>query len=205
LTGGTEYDGKSVMHYPAGNKMTSLRTDLFLTSEIGKSDWMTATDELEIRRMYGCEESGVTTTTPPPSSCGIPDDKGDGWCDDVNNNAGCNWDDGDCCPPNSIENPNWNGACSKCKCLDPNAGGSTTTPFTTTTKATTTPFTTTTKTTTTSSSTDGCGSPEYATDSWCDDGNNNDGCNWDDGACCGDNVDKEYCTLCECRDPNAGI
>ena len=76
---------------------------------------------------------GVTTTTAPPSSCGIPDDKGDGWCDDVNNNAGCNWDDGDCCPPNSIENPNWNGVCSKCKCLDPNAGGSTTTTKTTTT------------------------------------------------------------------------
>ena len=50
----------------------------------------------------------------------------------------------------------------------------------------------------------GCGSPQYANDRWCDDDNNNDGCNWDDGACCGDNVDKEYCTLCECRDPNAG-
>ena len=132
-------------------------------------------------------------TTPLPSSCGIPDDKGDGWCDDVNNNAGCNWDDGDCCPPNSIENPNWDWACSKCKCLDPNAGGSTTK---TTTK-------TTTKKTTTSSPTDGCGSPEYAIDSLCDDENNNAGCNWDDGACCGDNVIKLYCKLCECHDSNA--
>ena len=31
---------------------------------------------------------------------------------------------------------------------------------------------------------DGCGSPEYANDKWCDDENNNAGCNYDDGACC---------------------
>ena len=141
---------------------------------------------------------GVTTTTAPPSSCGIPDEKGDGWCDDANNNAGCNWDDGDCCPPNSIENPSWDGVCSECKCLDPNAGGSTST------KSTTKTTTTTTKKTTTSSSTDVCGSPEYANDRWCDDENNNAGCNWDNGACCGDNVDKLYCKLCECHDSNAG-
>ena len=30
----------------------------------------------------------------------------------------------------------------------------------------------------------GCGSPEYAKDKWCDDDNNNAGCNYDDGACC---------------------
>ena len=49
-----------------------------------------------------------------------------------------------------------------------------------------------------------CGLPEWATDESCDDENNNAGCNWDDGACCGNNVDKEYCTFCECRGPNAG-
>ena len=136
-------------------------------------------------------QGGVTITPAPTNSCGIPDDKGDGFCDDVNNNAGCNWDDGDCCPPNCIENPIWDMTYLKCKCLDPNAGGSTTTK-------------TTTKKTTTFASTDGCGSPQYANDRWCDDENNNIGCNWDDGACCGDNVDKEFCTLCECHDPNAG-
>ena len=30
----------------------------------------------------------------------------------------------------------------------------------------------------------GCGSPEWAFDDWCDDENNNSGCNYDDGACC---------------------
>ena len=30
----------------------------------------------------------------------------------------------------------------------------------------------------------GCGSPEYAKDKYCDDENNNAGCNYDDGACC---------------------
>ena len=58
--------------------------------------------------------------------------------------------------------------------------------------------------TTTTSSTIGCGSPWYAIDSFCDDDNNNVGCNWDNGACCGDNVDKKYCKLCECHDSNAG-
>ena len=30
----------------------------------------------------------------------------------------------------------------------------------------------------------GCGSPQWATDQWCDDENNNADCNWDGGACC---------------------
>merc|ERR1711971_825142 len=32
--------------------------------------------------------------------------------------------------------------------------------------------------------TDGCGSPQWANDQWCDDENNNADCNWDGGACC---------------------
>ena len=35
--------------------------------------------------------------SPSPSTCGSPHWQGDGYCDDDNNNAGCNWDDGDCC------------------------------------------------------------------------------------------------------------
>ena len=53
-------------------------------------------------------------------------------------------------------------------------------------------------------SSDGCGAPDYATDGDCDDENNNAACNFDDGACCGDNVSTEYCTDCECLDPNFG-
>ena len=33
------------------------------------------------------------------SECAVPSWEGDSLCDDVNNNEGCNWDGGDCCPP----------------------------------------------------------------------------------------------------------
>ena len=36
-------------------------------------------------------------------------------------------------------------------------------------------------------------------DGFCDDGNNNYECLWDGGDCCGDNVKKEYCKICECK------
>ena len=40
-----------------------------------------------------------------------------------------------------------------------------------------------------------------AEDSFCDDENNNAGCNWDGGYCCGDQVDTYFCTQCDCLDP----
>ena len=61
-----------------------------------------------------------------------------------------------------------------CKCLEIS-----TTPSIPTT---TTTLKTTTKTTTISASS--CGSPQWANDKWCDDENNNAGCNFDGGACC---------------------
>ena len=33
----------------------------------------------------------------PKKTCGAADYKGDGNCDDDNNNRGCAWDGGDCC------------------------------------------------------------------------------------------------------------
>ena len=27
------------------------------------------------------------------------------------------------------------------------------------------------------------------------------GCGWDGGDCCGDNVNTQYCSVCECLDP----
>merc|ERR1712223_967798 len=52
----------------------------------------------------------------------------------------------------------------------------------------------------------GCGSPQWATDEWCDDENNNAECNWDGGACCNNTGAgwDNYCSACECLDPNAG-
>lgn len=41
-------------------------------------------------------------------------------------------------------------------------------------------------------------------DGYCDDDNNNDGCDYDGGDCCGDNVNTQYCTACQCLDPNFG-
>ena len=35
------------------------------------------------------------------SVCAVPSWEGDSLCDDINNNEGCNWDGGDCCPPHS--------------------------------------------------------------------------------------------------------
>ena len=55
---------------------------------------------------------------------------------------------------------------------------------------------------------EGCGIPEYAEDEYCDDSNNNKGCNYDGGACCpGDDPmegQDKFCDACECLDPNAG-
>merc|ERR1719464_1841262 len=47
---------------------------------------------------------------------------------------------------------------------------------------------------------DGCGSPGWANDVWCDDENNNAACNWDGGDCCFNDYQgyDSYCTDCEC-------
>ena len=50
----------------------------------------------------------------------------------------------------------------------------------------------------------GCVYPDWKGDNFCDDENNNAGCDWDGGDCCGDNVNTQYCSACECLDPNCG-
>ena len=40
-------------------------------------------------------------------------------------------------------------------------------------------------------------------DGFCDDGKNNEICQWDGGDCCGSNVVTTYCSACECLDPDA--
>merc|ERR1712088_125766 len=47
---------------------------------------------------------------------------------------------------------------------------------------------------------DGCGSPQWANDKWCDDENNNADCNFDGGACCFNEAQgwDNYCKDCEC-------
>jgi len=44
-----------------------------------------------------------------------------------------------------------------------------------------------------------CGSPKFKGDGHCDDDNNNLGCDYDGGDCCG-KVSKKYCKVCQCLD-----
>ena len=41
---------------------------------------------------------------------------------------------------------------------------------------------------------------EWALDYHCDDVTNTPECNFDGGACCGENVDKSFCIDCECKE-----
>jgi len=47
-----------------------------------------------------------------------------------------------------------------------------------------------------------CGNQNWKGDNYCDDENNNSGCEWDGGDCCGDNVNTQYCKECACLDPS---
>merc|ERR1712062_838401 len=92
------------------------------------------------------EDPGNPTSTNPPSSgCENNDWVGDNYCDDGNNNAGCNYDGGDFCGDNVNDK-----YCDICQCLE----GSTTEAPTTETPGT-------------------CGLPNYVGDNYCDDKNNN--------------------------------
>ena len=112
-----------------------------------------------------------------PNGCIIPSWAGDNSCDDINNNEECNWDGGDCCGFNV--NTNY---CYYCECLDPS--------FNDLLPITISPYI-------------GCLFPSWAGDNYCDDENNYQGCDFDGGDCCGDNVNTSYCYDCECLDPAA--
>merc|ERR1712032_1814229 len=113
---------------------------------------------------------------PGKKQCGVVAYVGDGRCDDNNNNCGCDWDKGDCCGTSGDKRQFL--YCGKCKCLDPSfAKGS---------------------------CSGKCGVVAYVGDGRCDDNNNNCGCNWDNGDCCGSSGDKRqwvYCSKCKCMDP----
>merc|ERR1712151_135921 len=96
---------------------------------------------------------------------------GDKNCDDENNNAGCDWDGGDCCGDD-----NKYGYCTECKCKD-----------------------CTEKDKCVKDIKGKCGATKYVGDGFCDDGNNNAGCNWDKGDCCGSKNNYSYCKECKCR------
>merc|ERR1711907_624378 len=122
---------------------------------------------------YKAENTGCSGT------CEIHAWKGDGKCDDGNNNCGCGWDGGDCCGKSGGSLPF--AYCSNCQCKNP-------------AKAVKCP------------GTKKCTFESYVGDKRCDDQNNNCNCNWDDGDCCGESGDKyqfSYCESCKCLDPAA--
>ena len=114
--------------------------------------------------------------------CENPGWHADGSCDDENNNEACFFDGGDCCGSNV--DTNW---CTVCQCLE--EGGSTISWGTTTSSGTTTPSGTTTSVFCYHS---------WIADGYCDDINNNLGCTYDGGDCCGSNANTQYCTECVC-------
>ena len=126
---------------------------------------------------------------------------GDNACDDENNNVECQWDGGDCCNANE----NLNNYCALCECLDPNHitdNDSTSTSNPTTTSS---PIQSTSNSTTTSGPAT-CVYPELKSNGYCNDESNTNVCAYDgDGMgnsdCCGNNVNTDHCSACECLDP----
>jgi len=115
-----------------------------------------------------------------PTGCKSPGYKGDGYCDDGNNNAGCQYDGGDCCYKSLESGVVKTKHCTECACLDPDNLGD--------------------------APGASCGSPKFQGDGNCDDNNNNEGCQYDGGDCCANSLEsglvkKKYCTECKCMDP----
>merc|ERR1711998_228222 len=112
--------------------------------------------------------------------------KGDGNCDGGNNNEGCDFDGGDCCDSTHPKGKIKTKFCKECKCLDPKGQGPPPTEPPAAPK---------------------CKNEQYKGDGNCDDGNNNEGCDFDGGDCCDSThpkgkVKTKFCTECKCLDPN---
>ena len=51
----------------------------------------------------------------------------------------------------------------------------------------------------------GCFNLDWKGDGVCDDENNHAGCDFDGKDCCGENVDADLCTLCQCLEEEAPL
>ena len=148
----------------------------------------------------------VVVTTPSQQGCQVPSWVEDGYCDDENNFADCDFDGGDCCGPNvntfyctaceckqSCQVPNWveDGYCddennfADCgfdggDCCGPNVN---------------------TFYCTACECKQICQAPHWVEDGFCDDENNFPSCGFDGGDCCGANVINTYCSDCFCLEP----
>merc|ERR1719203_860685 len=81
-------------------------------------DWDGGDCCLAIVKKDHCKECACKdpdgSQTPSLPKCGNPMYKGDGVCDDDNNNEGCDWDGGDCCLAIVKKDH-----CKECACKDP--------------------------------------------------------------------------------------
>ena len=159
-----------------------------LSCSAGICSWATLNQGLNVARYdtvaisvpdsFCLKERDGTTPSGSGGTCN-QDWKGDAYCDDINNNVGCNFDGGDCCGANVSTY-----YCTACLCLEEDGttpsgnGGTTTSPTITTTS--------------------GACNQGWIGDDYCDDINNNVGCNFDGGDCCGANVNTDYCDECLC-------
>merc|ERR1711939_1031039 len=128
-----------------------------------------------------CKDPTMAVTDEPClGECFRQNWAGDGNCDDENNNCGCEYDGGDCCVATTIRPSGLVGKnyCKLCQCLDPDNQSDLDCEGT-------------------------CDDESKQGDGRCDDANNNCGCLYDGGDCCGDNVNTDFCEICACNDPQA--
>ena len=108
------------------------------------------------------------------AGCAMQSHHGDFFCDDENNVEACFFDGGDCCGTTyDLQLDVQTDYCTVCQCLEGGGGSGGTTPS------------------------GGC-NQGWISDGYCDDINNNLGCTYDGGDCCGSNVNTQYCTECQC-------
>merc|ERR1712032_1498384 len=65
-----------------------------------------------------CIDPAANKCDKSKNKCGAAKFKGDGNCDDDNNNCGCDYDGGDCCAK-TLKKAVEKKYCEKCECLDP--------------------------------------------------------------------------------------
>lgn len=77
-------------------------------------------DCADLESGFGCDCSGCTCAGNCKGSgeCVTLETKGDGYCDDENNNCGCGWDGGDCC---TSFRKDYKTRCTECVCSDPDS------------------------------------------------------------------------------------
>ena len=69
---------------------------------------------------FGCDCTGCKCAgnCKGIGECVTLETKGDGYCDDENNNCGCGWDGGDCC---TSFRKDYKTRCTECVCIDPDS------------------------------------------------------------------------------------